>query len=89
MAKSYVMNISYFGIIFFMFIIIFSGFLQFGEMEIQTLKQFNVLLLGTCFCLVFTGFNTMGGIQTLIFNSATTNGSGGYVEGFHGNGYWR
>ena len=58
-------------------------------MEINTLKRYNVLLLGTCFCLVFTGFNTMGGIQTLIFSSATNPNSTAYVEGFHGNGYWR
>merc|ERR1719319_1174058 len=36
---------------------------------------------------VFTGFNTMSGIQTLIFNSATTEGSGGFIEGFRGNGF--
>merc|ERR1711936_310537 len=36
---------------------------------------------------VFTGFNTMSGIQTLIFNSATNKNSGGFVPGFSGNGF--
>merc|ERR1719239_594349 len=36
---------------------------------------------------VFTGFNTMSGIQTLIFNSATNPDSGGFVPGFQGNGF--
>merc|ERR1712223_1230041 len=36
---------------------------------------------------VFTGFNTMSGIQTLIFNSATKEHSGGFVPGFQGNGF--
>merc|ERR1719341_548316 len=36
---------------------------------------------------VFTGFNTMSGIQTLIFNSATNKDSGGFVPGFQGNGF--
>merc|ERR1711994_633872 len=36
---------------------------------------------------VFTGFNTMSGIQTLIFNSATKEQSGGLGPGFQGNGF--
>ena len=28
-------------------------------------KMFNVLLLGLCFCFVFTGFNTMGQTQVI------------------------
>jgi hypothetical protein len=32
-------------------------------MELAKLKMFNVLMLGVCFCLIFTGFNTIGGIQ--------------------------
>ena len=42
----------------------------------------NVFLLGLAFMFVFTGFNTMSGIQTLIFNSATHEDSGGFVPGF-------
>merc|ERR1719154_223335 len=37
-------------------------------------KMFNVLLLGLCFCLVFTGFNTMGQTQALVYNSAAETG---------------
>ena len=43
-------------------------------------KKYNVFMLGAAFCLVLTGFITMGGIQTLIFNSK---------EDFDGNGYTR
>jgi len=57
-------------------------------MEVSRVKQFNVFMLGLCFMMVFTGFNTMGGIQTLIFDSAKDKNSGGYVEGFTGEGYW-
>ena len=32
-------------------------------MEVYRVKQFNVFMLGLCFMMVFTGFNTMGGIQ--------------------------
>ena len=52
----------------------FSWFLQ--------VKKLNVFLLGLAFMFVFTGFNTMSGIQTLIFNSATNPDSGGFVPGF-------
>ena len=58
-------------------------------MEESRQKLLNVLLLGLCFCLVFTGFNTLGGIQTLIFESAKDPTSKGYVEGFDGYGQWR
>ena len=58
-------------------------------MQQSTLKMFNVLMLGTCFCLIFTGFNTIGGIQTLIFQSAQNATGAGYVEGFSGNGLVR
>lgn len=56
-------------------------------MEVEQVKQLNVFLLGLSFMLVFTGFNTMSGIQTMIFNSATNPDSGGYVPGFQGNGF--
>ena len=73
-------------------------------MEEKTTKNYNVLLLSIAFMLIFTGFNTMAGVQvyqsslnykdcytsilqTLVFRSATTPGSGGYVDGFHGDGY--
>merc|ERR1719430_1355206 len=63
------------------------GHIRITMLEIEQIKKLNVFLLGLAFMLVFTGFNTMVGIQTMIFNSATTPGSGGYVEGFHGNGF--
>ena len=44
------------------------------------IKKYNVFMLGLSFCLVLTAFNTMGGIQTLIFNSKAD---------FDGNGYTR
>jgi len=50
-------------------------------------KLVNVLLLGLAFMLIFTGYITMAGIQTIIFASASTPGSGGYVPGFKGNGF--
>lgn len=56
-------------------------------METATVKNFNIFILGLAFMLVFTGFNTMSGIQAMIFNSATNKKSGGYVEGFTGNGF--
>ena len=58
----------------FSWIMCFSSFLQ--------VKKLNVFLLGLAFMFVFTGFNTMSGIQTLIFNSATNQDSGGFVPGF-------
>jgi len=51
-------------------------------------RLYNVLLLGVSFCLIFGGFNTMNGIQTLVYESAMDPDSGGYVEGYHGNGLW-
>jgi len=56
-------------------------------MEISTAKNYNVIVMSFAFMLVFTGFNTMSGIQTMIFNSATTPNSGGYIEGFNGDGF--
>ena len=32
-------------------------------MASKKVKQFNVLMLGLCFMLVFIGFNTMAGLQ--------------------------
>eukprot|EP00092_Neocalanus_flemingeri_P109049 GFUD01140093.1.p1 GENE.GFUD01140093.1~~GFUD01140093.1.p1 ORF type:complete len:109 (+),score=24.99 GFUD01140093.1:139-465(+) len=58
-------------------------------METTTVKNYNIFILGFAFMLVFTGFNTMSGIQAMIFKSATTPGSGGYVEGFKGDGFIR
>jgi len=56
-------------------------------MEINTIKNYNILVMSIAFMMVFTGFNTMSGIQTMIFKSATTPNSGGYIDGFHGDGY--
>ena len=47
----------------------------------------NVRCFGTYGRVCCFLFNTMSGIQTLIFKSATTPGSGGYIEGFSGNGF--
>jgi hypothetical protein len=52
----------------------------FSEVKMVDVKKYNVFMLGAAFCLVLTGFITMGGIQTLIFNSK---------EDFDGNGYTR
>ena len=56
-------------------------------MEGHKIKNLNVLLLSFSFMMIFTGSNTMIGVLTLVFKSATTPGSGGYVGGFHGDGY--
>ena len=56
-------------------------------MEEHQIKSFNILLLSSAFMMIFTGSNTMTGVLTLVFKSATTPGSGGYVEGFSGDGY--
>ena len=56
-------------------------------MEQGTVKNYNIAIMSIAFMMVFTGFNTMSGIQTLIFKSATTPDSGGYIEGFSGNGF--
>ena len=36
-------------------------------------KFLNILLLGLTFCLLFTGFNTMGQTQTLVYKYASDN----------------
>jgi len=56
-------------------------------METSTVKNYNIFILGIAFMFVFTGFNTMSGIQAMIFKSATDKKSGGYVDGFHGDGF--
>jgi len=56
-------------------------------METVTVKNYNIFILGLAFMLVFTGFNTMSGIQAMIFKSATDPHSGGWVEGFSGDGF--
>ena len=76
-------------------------------MEVNTVKNYNIAIMSIAFMMVFTGFNTMSGlqvsvlsvlrylyplkmfngIQTLIFKSATTPDSGGFVDGFSGNGF--
>ena len=53
-----------------------------GVIQNAKVKMLNIFLLGLVFCFLFTGFNTMSGIQTLIFNSATNKNSGGFVPGF-------
>ena len=73
-------------------------------METSTVKNYNIFILGIAFMFVFTGFNTMSGIQVtnnvsaslltnyfqaMIFKSATDKNSGGYVDGFHGDGFIR
>lgn len=60
-----------------------TTFIQLTLAEVKmalNVKKYNVFMLGLSFCLVLTGFNTMGGIQTLIFNSKAD---------FEGNGYTR
>jgi len=37
--------------------------------------------------LIFTAFQTMGNVQTTILNSAKSNSSSGFVDGFTGDGY--
>lgn len=44
-------------------------------------KMLNIFLLGLCFCFVFTGFNTMGQTQNLIYTGAAN-----YTENFEVNG---
>ena len=48
-------------------------------MEVTKIKQFNVVMLGLSFMLLFTGFMTMAGIQTLVFNSAKNPDSEGKI----------
>lgn len=55
-------------------------------MEERTVKNLNVGLLGLAFMLVFTAFQTMGNVQTVILDSAKNETSGGFVEGFTGSG---
>lgn len=35
-------------------------------MEINTIKNYNILVMSIAFMMVFTGFNTMSGIQVII-----------------------
>jgi len=39
-------------------------------MNEEKVKMLNIFLLGLCFCLVFTGFNSMGQNQALVYASA-------------------
>jgi len=48
-------------------------------------KFLNILLLGLTFCLLFTGFNTMGQTQTLVYKYASDN-SNFNVDGLIANG---
>ena len=56
-------------------------------METKTVKILNVFILGMAFMLVFTAFNTIGNVQTVILDSAKNATSAGYVEGFTGDGF--
>jgi len=62
--------------------------LKFSCLAGDQIGIYNVVLLGLGFCFTFAGFNTMGGIQTLVFDSAKNPDSGGFVEGYNGNGFW-
>ena len=42
-------------------------------MEERTVKTINIFLLGLCFCLVFTGFNTVGQTQVPPILQLSTN----------------
>ena len=42
-------------------------------MEERTVKTLNIFLLGLCFCLVFTGFNTVGQTQVRPLIELSTN----------------
>lgn len=35
-------------------------------MEINTIKNYNILVMSIAFMMVFTGFNTMSGIQVIV-----------------------
>ena len=35
-------------------------------MEINTIKNYNILVMSVAFMMVFTGFNTMSGIQVIV-----------------------
>ena len=58
------------------------------EMELQTVKNLNIFLLSFAFMLIFAGFDTLASVQPIIFDSAKNNASDGYVDGFHGDGYY-
>ncbi len=60
---------------------------MFGLSEGRT-KNLNVFILGLSFLCLFTAFQTMGNIQQTIIDSASTEGSGGYVEDFSGSGFY-
>ena len=52
------------------------------------MKNWNVFLLSFSFMLIFAGFDTLASVQQIIFDSAKNNASDGYVNGFHGDGYY-
>ena len=56
-------------------------------MKEETVKNFNVSLLGISFLLVMTGFQTMSNIQPMILDSARNETSDGFVPGFSGDGF--
>lgn len=58
-------------------------------MEEQRKKDLNVFLLGLAFLLLFTAFQTMGNVQTVIIENAKNESSLGYVENYKGDGFWR
>lgn len=49
----------------------------------------NVFLLGLSFLLLFTAFQTMSNVMTVIIENAANETSAGAVEGFDGKGYVR
>ena len=50
------------------------------KMELKIVQLLNIFILSTAFLVIFTGFNTLSDIQTLIFDSARTPDSSGYVQ---------
>ena len=58
-------------------------------MREQKQKDLNVFLVGLSFLLLFTAFQTVGNTQAVIIDNAKNNGSLGYVDGYHGDGFWR
>ena len=57
-------------------------------MKQSTVKNLNIFVLGLAFMLVFTAFNTIQIVQTVILDSAKNNASSGYIDGFTGDGYY-
>ena len=55
--------------------------------SVQKTRNINVFLVGLAFLLVFTAFQTMSNLQTVVIDSAKNPNSTGYVEGFTGNSY--